>query len=243
MFSLIDCCPTLNVLLENDVKDKWGKYEGVYTFQGFSDEMDYWVDAEGGNAIWYKTSGSTYYWIIGNQAILGSFSAHIASSSDTLEKKCPNNEGYVWNWMYGDYTTNSFFATNDVYIKCVNEDDYCTSKNPCGTNHGDCDTHDECQDGLFCGSNDCLDSLGFHSEFDCCYEPTVGDEHFCTTADPCAVDEGDCDTDNECQLGLFCEITISCPAYLGFASDVNCCSSGSGCEYILQLLVMLYLLC
>ena len=53
MFSFIACCPTLNVLLENDVKDKWANFEGLYTFQGFSDGMDYWVDAEGENAIWY----------------------------------------------------------------------------------------------------------------------------------------------------------------------------------------------
>ena len=59
--------------------------------------------------------------------------------------------------------------TNDVYIKCANEDDFCTSQNPCATDQGDCDIHDECQDGLFCGSNNCPASLGFHSEFDCCY--------------------------------------------------------------------------
>ena len=29
-FLLIACCPTLNVLLEHDVKDKQGKFEGVY---------------------------------------------------------------------------------------------------------------------------------------------------------------------------------------------------------------------
>ena len=126
--------------------------------------------------------------------------------------------------------SSSFIATNDVYIKCVNEDDFCTTENPCGTDQGDCDTHNECQDSLSCGSNNCPDSLGFHSEFDCCYIPTVGDEQFCTIADPCAVDEGDCDFNNECQENLLCDATNSCPAYLGFASDVNCCFSGSGCE-------------
>ena len=171
MFSLIDCCPTLNVLLENDVKDKQGQNEGVYTFQGFSDEMDYWVDAEGGNAIWYKVSDSTYHWIIERLQNLGSLTASIAGVSNTLEKKCPNNQGYVWDWFYGDVTTNSFVATNNVYIKCANENDFCISQNPCGTDQGDCDTHDECQYGLFCGSNNCPDSLGFHSEFDCCYAP------------------------------------------------------------------------
>ena len=167
IFSLIACCLTLNVILENNVKEIQGQYEGVYTFQGFNDGMDFWVDAEGEKAIWYYVSGSTYYWLIKSMADLGSFTADMFSSSNTLEKKCPNNEGYVWNWNFRDGS--SFIATNDVYIKCANEDDICTSDKLCGTNQGDCDTHDECQDGLFCGSNNCPEYLGFHSEFDCCY--------------------------------------------------------------------------
>ena len=43
---------------------------------------------------------------------------------------------------------------------------YC---NNCYENEGDCDAHDECQDGLDCGSNNCPASLGFDSEVDCCY--------------------------------------------------------------------------
>ena len=214
-------------MLENDVKDKWGNIEGIFTFQGFIDEMDYWVDAEGEYAIWYKASGLNYHWVIAPLNYLGSFSAQIASFSNILEKKCPNNEGYVWYWFYDH--DGSFVATNNVYIICANEDDFCTFGNPCAVDQGDCDTHDECQDGLNCGSNNCPDYLGFHSEFDCCYTSTIGDEHFCTANNPCSVDEGDCDSNNECQTSLFCEITISCPAFLGFASDVNCCSSGSGC--------------
>ena len=50
--------------------------EGIYTFQGFSDGMDYWVDAQGVFAIWYKTlslaSGSYYRWGIGYLSNLGS---------------------------------------------------------------------------------------------------------------------------------------------------------------------------
>ena len=190
--------------------------------------MEYWFDSSQGNAIWYKASGSTYVWRIGPLQYLGSTSAAIDSFSNTLKKLCPNNEGYVWDWFYDH--DGSFVATNDVYIKCANEDDFCTSENPCGTDQGDCDTHDECQNGLSCGSNNCPDSLGFHSEFDCCYAPTIGDENFCTTANPCIVDEGDCDSNNECQTNLFCDPGVSCPAYLGFAFDANCCSSGSGCK-------------
>ena len=55
--------------------------EGIYTFQGFSDGMDYWVDAQGVFAIWYKTLslasefGSIwrfYRWGIGYLSDLGS---------------------------------------------------------------------------------------------------------------------------------------------------------------------------
>ena len=38
-------------MLENDVKDKQGNYEGVYTFQGILNGMDYWVDVYEENAI------------------------------------------------------------------------------------------------------------------------------------------------------------------------------------------------
>ena len=91
--------------------------------------------------------------------------------------------------------------------------------------------HDECQDGLACGSNNCPALLCFDSEVDCCYQPTVGDEHFCTTENPCDIDQGDCDSKNECQTNLICDTEISCPEYLGFKNDINCCFSGSGCEY------------
>ena len=101
--------------------------------------MDYWVKPAGDFAIWYKSTSSHYAWYLGMESSVGSLTAAIYSISNSLEKKCPNNEGYVWNWMYSN---NGFHTTNDVYIKCANEDDFCTSENPCGTNEGDCDTHD-----------------------------------------------------------------------------------------------------
>ena len=157
------------------------------------------------------------------------------SMSTKMEKKCPNNEGQVWwDWQYTPDGI-SFTATDDVHVKCAYENDFCTSENLCGSDEGDCDTHDECQTGLFCGSNNCPNDLGFHAEYDCCYAPTSGDELFCTTNNPCAIDEGDCDSNDECQTNLICDTANSCPAYLGFASDINCCSSPSASKsfYIL----------
>ena len=42
---------------------------------------------------------------------------------------------------------------------------YCHS---CSENEGDCDSNEECQDGLACGSNNCPESLGFSSDVNCC---------------------------------------------------------------------------
>ena len=98
----------------------------------------------------------------------GSSLIYIKSLSNTLEQKCPYNKGYyVGCWEYLEGT--DWIATNDVHIKCANEDDFCTSENPCGSDQGDCDTHIDCLEHLFCGSNNCPVSLGFNSQFDCCY--------------------------------------------------------------------------
>ena len=156
-------------MLENDVNVYYGNLEGIYTYQGFINEMPYWVDAEEENAIWYMAYGSSYDWEIGPLVSLGSSVFDVLSTSTTLEKKCPYNEGYVWPWYFNHIDTLQFFKLADVQVKCSNEDDFCTSANPCGLDQGDCDTHDECQDGSLCGSNNCPNYLGFHSDFDCCY--------------------------------------------------------------------------
>ena len=104
---------------------------------------------------------------------------------------------------------------------------YCTTDNPCGQHEGDCDSHDECQDGLVCGSNNCPASLSFDSEVDCCYHPNLGHEHFCASGIPCNEDEGDCDSNEECQTGLGCG-SNNCPASLGFDPGVDCCYPCSG---------------
>ena len=115
----------------------------------------------------------------------------------------------------------------DCAIVSIGEIGFC-SCNTCSENEGDCEFHDECQNGFFCIPGECPLSLGFKSFVDCCTQPVLGDEHFCAYGNPCGQDEGDCDSNSECQANLFCDVTISCPTYLGFASDVNCCSSDSG---------------
>ena len=115
------CCPTLNVWFENDVKDKQGKYEGVYTFQGIIDERDYWVDAAGENAIWYISDWKD--WAIGSADYVGTKYRHMRTTND-LEALCPYNDGYVLSWDYRDsnsYDDNTWIATNDVYINCAGD--------------------------------------------------------------------------------------------------------------------------
>ena len=116
---LIDCCPTLNVWFENDVKDKQGLYEGVYTIQGFSNERQYWVDAEGENAIWYIPDWKD--WAIGSADKIGTKYRHMRTTND-LQALCPYNDGYVLSWDYRDsnsYDDNTWITTNDVYINCT----------------------------------------------------------------------------------------------------------------------------
>ena len=83
---------------------------------------------------------------------------------------------------------------------------YC---NICSENEGDCNAHDECLDGLACGSNNCPISLGFDSGIDCCY-PNVNCGghsadfcHECPNGNGASWCNGDCEWNlsiNECQL-------------------------------------------
>ena len=122
----------------------------------------------------------------------------------------------------------SFLLLYSSVVNCttVNNGDvgFCQC-NSCSENEGDCNSHDECQDGLLCGVNNCPFSLGFHQDADCCYQPTPGEEDFCASGIPCGEDEGDCDSDDQCQDGHFC--SQLCPSSLGFDSETNCCTPGN----------------
>ena len=52
------------------------------------------------------------------------------------------------------------------------------------------------------------------------YDPSC-----CTTASPCGVDEGDCDSDSDCQVGLKCG-TNNCPSGFNFPAAADCCVPG-----------------
>ena len=140
-------------------------YEGIYTFSGFLNGMDYFVHSSEQTVIWYYENSNDYYWIIGLLTNLGDLVARFYTHSEELKNKCPINNGYVWSWMYND---NGFKYTDEIYLKCENEDDFCTPENPCGEDQGDCDTHGECQDGLRCGTNNCPITASMSTDMDCC---------------------------------------------------------------------------
>ena len=87
--------------------------EGVYTFSGIINDMDYFIHSTGKYAIWHMIFESDYYfWSIGLKTDLGTDWSFIYAGSRKLPNKCPNNEGYVWNWNI--WTNYSWIATNDV---------------------------------------------------------------------------------------------------------------------------------
>ena len=47
------------------------------------------------------------------------------------------------------------------------DDEFCNCYT-CSENEGDCDYSHQCQSNHFCGSNNCLASLGLDSDVDCC---------------------------------------------------------------------------
>ena len=95
----------------------------------------------------------------------------------------------------------------------------------CSENEGDCDIHYHCQDDLKCGSNNCPASFGFDYNTDCCYASVIGNENYCTLDEPCDIDEGDCNNDDDlCKGYLFCG-SNNCPGSFGVSSPVDCCEA------------------
>ena len=116
----------------------------------------------------------------------------------------------------------------------------CSISNQCGVGEGDCDNDNECLGNLKCGQGNGLDdncdtSLGFGSNYDCCYDPNPGGSlvesgcqdgnggwSCCSSSNQCGVGEGDCDNDDECLGNLKCGHD-NCDISLGFGSKYDCC--------------------
>jgi hypothetical protein len=51
----------------------------------------------------------------------------------------------------------------------------CTAEEPCRDGEGDCDSNDDCDDGLVCGQNNCNQFGDFyHQKDDCCTKMNPG---------------------------------------------------------------------
>jgi hypothetical protein len=95
---------------------------------------------------------------------------------------------------------------------------YCSNVacGPCAEGEGDCDSDDQCKEGLAC-VDDVGEKYGFAPTVDVCEVPGEapppisceldnGAWDFCSDArcGPCAQGQGDCDSDSECQADLVC---------------------------------------
>ena len=106
--------------------------------------------------------------------------------------------------------------------------DECSTSNQCNAGEGHCQSHDQCQSGLVCGTQNCGST--YPSDYNCCMTPTLD---YCQT-NPCNEGEGDCDADDDCQSGLVCGID-NCGWYWPQGYDccmtpsLNYCSPSSKC--------------
>ena len=96
----------------------------------------------------------------------------------------------------------------------------CTDVAPCDAGGGDCDRDSQCTAGNVCGNNNGT-AYGTYYWWDIC-EPVAcagcddgpcgacdsgeepGSQHYCSDTFPCASENGDCDSDAQCQGGLIC---------------------------------------
>lgn len=114
--------------------------------------------------------------------------------------------------------------------------DFCDLYGPCDPGEGDCDSDSECASGLVCQHNIGA-RYGFSASTDTCEQPP-GHAARCTSATPCDVGEGDCDSNRDCLSGLVCqhnigerygftELTDTCELPLG---DWDRCTPGTPCD-------------
>ena len=112
-------------------------------------------------------------------------------------------------WLKPDGSTCSFSPAFDPQHL---DWGFCSNKLcSCSAGEGDCDVNADCEPGLECHQNVGAD-YGLSSSLDICEAPIVcedfdrhhPDGSFCTVDCPCALGEGDCDNDSQCNAGLKC---------------------------------------
>ena len=145
---------------------------------------------------------------------------------------CVNDDGCLPGFLCGtgnchtslglNLNARCCFSKNNCVSPSYYGDDFCQDENnnlECNWDGGDC-----CGDNLntqFCSHCDCLN----------------GDVNICTAENPCGLEEGDCDYDNECQPGLTCG-TNNCPRYLGLDETIDCCFKPDQCKCLWIQLIL-----
>ena len=100
---------------------------------------------------------------------------------------------------------------------------YCGACGPCGEGQGDCDTSDDCAEGLVCVAG-AGPEFGFAEDIDVCKAACPvdpGDPDYCQLCGPCDEGLGDCDGTDQCAAGLVCREDVG--NYFGFEDDVDVC--------------------
>ena len=138
--------------------------------------------------------------------------------------RCSADVGAAYGW-------NPLIDVCETWTDChlpanLGTSTYCSPTCPCAHGEGDCDSDAECYTGTRCvmdvGAN-----YGWNPGIDVCEAYAVGSATYCTTAMPCSVDEGDCDSDAECAAGV-CWPDIG--ADYGWNSMVDVCRPLLGCH-------------
>jgi len=139
--------------------------------------------------------------------------------SDTSKKGCWCQKTMsVVNMNVGKYKT-CFLQPQE--FRCSGENNgCCTKETPCQLGQGDCDSDAQCAGSLICGRNNCPWGDGD----DCCSDVSglrcSGQNNGCCTKEnPCNVNEGDCDSDDECAGSYVCG-KDNCP----WGDKDDCCS-------------------
>lgn len=119
----------------------------------------------------------------------------------------------------------SISASAECHVGAPGDETYCTETCPCTIGEGDCDSSNQCEDGLRCSFNVGAD-FGYAPTVDVCTCPDasdLGDSSFCSALCPCSEGQGDCDEDTECGTGLTCYSNVG--AFYDLEADDDVCAT------------------
>ena len=180
---------------------------------------------------------SKLFWMKwGALAALGALASSCGEAADYQPLE-DDEDGLI---LIGQGLTKCQGGTNGDYNYC--HDPAC----PCDSGEGDCNNDSQCTPGNFCSHNigatfgfpagydvcvpeHCRDKVlsGDETFVDCggsckaCPTPAVGEVNYCDFNSPCQAGEGNCKSDAQCDVGLFCQRDIG--AQFGFASGIDVC--------------------